>query len=101
MFVEITDDAEFDLEEIGDVIAHKRSSMRAGTFMEELEQACMTLVDTPLHFPLIPRYEERGIHHRVHGNYQIFYRVGEADDRIDVLRILNSRRDYLSIPQPA
>ena len=60
----------------------------------------MTLADMPLFFPLIPRYEERRIRHRVHGNYQIFYRVVEADDRIDVLRILNSRRDYLSILFP-
>jgi len=51
-------------------------------------------------FPLIPRYEEHGIRHRVHGNYQIFYRVVAIDDRIDVLRILNSRRDYLSILFP-
>ena len=100
MFVDITDDAEFDLEEIGDFIAHKGSPKRAEMFVEELERACMTLADTPLLFPLIPRYEERGIRHRVHGNYQIFYRVVEADDRIDVLRILNSRRDYLSILFP-
>jgi toxin ParE1/3/4 len=100
MFVDITDDAEFDLEEIGDFIARKGSPKRAGTFVEELEQACMTLADTPLLFPLIPRYEERGIRHRVHGNYQIFYRVVEAADRIDVLRVLHSRRDYLSILFP-
>jgi plasmid stabilization system protein ParE len=100
MFVDITDDAESDLEEIGDFIARKGSPKRAETFVEELEQACMTLADTPLLFPLIPRYEERGIRHRVHGNYQIFYRVVEAADRIDVLRILNSRRDYLSILFP-
>jgi toxin ParE1/3/4 len=100
MFVEITEDAEFDVEEIGDFIAHKGSPRRTGTFLEELERACMTLADMPLLFPLIPRYEERGIRHRVHGNYQIFYRVVETDDRIDVLRILNSRRDYLSILFP-
>jgi toxin ParE1/3/4 len=58
------------------------------------------LADTPLLFPLIPRYEERGIRHRVHGNYQIFYRVVEKVDRIDVLRIINSRRDCLSILFP-
>ena len=100
MFVDITVDAECDLEEIGDFIARKGSPKRAETFVEELEQACMTLADGPLLFPLIPRYEKHGIRHRVHGNYQIFYRIVAVDDRIDVLRVLNSRRDYLSILFP-
>ncbi len=60
----------------------------------------MTLAETPWLFPLIPRYEERGVRHRMHGNYQIFYRVVEAADRIDVLRVLKSRRDYLAILFP-
>jgi toxin ParE1/3/4 len=97
MIVDITEDAEFDLEEIGDFIAGKGSPKRAETFVEELEAACMNLTEGPLLFPLIPRYEHRGIRHRVHGNYQIFYRVVETAERIDVLRVLNSRRDYISI----
>ncbi len=100
MLVDITKDAEFDLEEIGDYIAHSGSPKRAETFVEELERVCVALAETPLLFPLVPRYEEVGIRHRVHGNYQIFYRVVEAEDRLDVLRILNSRRDYLSILFP-
>jgi plasmid stabilization system protein ParE len=100
MFVHIANDAELDLEEIGDFIAGHGSPKRAVTFVEELEQSCMMLADTPLLFPLIPRYENHAIRHRVHGNYQIFYRIVEAEDRIDVLRILSSRRDYLSILFP-
>ncbi len=100
MIVDITEDAEFDIEEIGDFIANKGTPQRAVTFLEELERACLTLADNPLLFPLIPRYEAWGVRHRVHGNYQIFYRVVAAADRIDVLRILNSRRDYLSILFP-
>lgn len=50
MFVDITDDAECDLEEIGDFIARKGSPKRAETFVEELERACVTLADGPFCF---------------------------------------------------
>jgi plasmid stabilization system protein ParE len=100
MFVDITVDAECDLEEIGDFVLREASPKRAETFVEEFERACVTLADGPLIFPLIPRYEEDEIQHRVHGKYQIFYPVVEADDRIDVLRILDSRRDDLSVLFP-
>lgn len=34
-----------------------------------------------IRFPLVPRYEGHGIRRRVHGNYLIFYRVAEQEER--------------------
>ncbi len=46
----------------------------------------------PSSFPLVPRYERKGIRRRVHGAYQIFYRVdGEP---VYVIRVLHGARDY-------
>ena len=46
----------------------------------------------PSSFPLVPRYERKGIRRRVHGAYQIFYRVdGEL---VHVIRVLHGARDY-------
>jgi toxin ParE1/3/4 len=54
-----------------------------------------------LTFPLVPRYEDRGVRHRVHGNYQIFYRVvGQPAERIDVIRVLHGARNYAAILFP-
>ena len=97
MIVRLTPEAEADLEAIGDYIA-RDNPVRAVTFVSELRNRCNSLADTPLGFALVPRYEHRGVRHRVHGNYQIFYRtVGDPIDRIDVLHIIHSARDYAAI----
>lgn len=100
MIVRILPEAEFDLEEIGDSIALD-SPRRALTFVQELRDKCMSLADMPFAFPLIPRYENRGVRHRVYGNYQIFYRViGRPPERVDVVHVLNSKRNYIAILFP-
>jgi plasmid stabilization system protein ParE len=89
--------AELELEEIGDYIARDNPG-RALTFVRELRERCMSLAEMPLAFPLVPRYEDRGVRHRVHGNYQIFYRVvGQPAERIDVIHALHSARNTAAI----
>ncbi|MDR6449622.1 plasmid stabilization system protein ParE [Paraburkholderia terricola] len=93
MIVRILPAAEAELEAIGDYIA-RDNPLRAVSFVRELRDRCMGLADMPLAFPLVPRYEDRGVRHRVHGNYQIFYRVvGQPAERIDVIHVLHSARD--------
>lgn len=94
MIVRITATAERDLEEIADYIAQD-NPIRALTFLQELRDRCTSLADTPLGFPLVPRYEHHGIRHRVHGNYLIFYRVHES--QVVVIHVLHGAMDYTSL----
>ncbi len=97
MMVRLTPLAEAELEAIADYIA-RDNPRRALSFVQELRDRCLSLADMPLAFPLVPRYEDRGIRHRVHGNYQIFYRVvGDPPARIDVLHVLHSARNYAAL----
>jgi toxin ParE1/3/4 len=97
MIVRLLPAAEAELEAIGDYIALD-SPARAVAFVRELREKCMSLASMPLLFPLVPRYEDRGVRHRVHGNYQIFYRVmGQPAERIDVIHILHGARDQAAI----
>jgi plasmid stabilization system protein ParE len=46
----------------------------------------------------VPRYEDRGVRHRVHGGHQIFYRVvGEPPERVDIIHILHSAHNYAAV----
>lgn len=46
----------------------------------------------PRAFPLIPRYESRGMRRCVHRDYLIFYRAKE--NNIEIIRILHGATDY-------
>ncbi|TRC92613.1 type II toxin-antitoxin system RelE/ParE family toxin [Mesorhizobium sp. WSM4303] len=81
-----TDQAEADLEAIGDYIALD-NPFRAVTFIQELRRDCVELRTMPERYPLFERHRSRGIRRRVHGNYLIFYRVGE------ILHILHGAMD--------
>lgn len=94
MIVQLTDEAEHDLERTGDYIALD-SPKRALTFVRELREKCLGLAAMPLAFPLVPRYEAHGIRRRVHGNYLVFYRV--ETDRVIVLHVLHGAMDYAAI----
>lgn len=91
MKVVITAEAEADLEAIGDYIAAD-SARRAVYFVRELRERCLRLEDEARAFPLVPRYESRGVRRRVYGPYLIFYRI--APEAIEILHILNGSRDY-------
>jgi len=97
VIVIITQEAEDDLEGIGDYIA-RDNSRRAVSFVNELVERCQRLVDMPRRFPLVSKYEHTGIRRHPHGEYLIFYRVDET--RINILHILNGAQDYESILFP-
>ncbi|BET10819.1 type II toxin-antitoxin system RelE/ParE family toxin [Pandoraea sputorum] len=99
MIVHLLPEAIVDLENVGDYIALD-NPRRAVTFIQELRDKCLSLADMPYAFPVVPRYERFGIRHRVYGNYQIFYRVVESDERIDIVHILHSARNYAAILFP-
>ncbi|HRO88447.1 MAG TPA: type II toxin-antitoxin system RelE/ParE family toxin [Chiayiivirga sp.] len=94
MKVRLTQDAEADLETIGDWIAADNPA-RAVTYVRELREKCMSLVDMPLAFPLIPRYERLGVRRRAHGDYLVFYRVESG--QVVVLHVLHGAMDYLPL----
>lgn len=94
MRVEFSNEAENDLEQIGDFIA-KDNPRRAYSFIRELRGKCETLADMADSFPLVPRYEQHGYRRRVHGNYLIFYRID--DDEVWIVRILHGATDYAPI----
>lgn len=91
MDVHFTAKARDDLLKIGDFIAQD-SPIRAISFIDELEEKCLSIADSPKAFSLVPRYEAHGIRRRVHGNYLIFYRV-EAE-RVVIIHVLHGALDY-------
>jgi toxin ParE1/3/4 len=97
MIVIITEDAETDLERIGDAIA-QRNPARAITFVHELRQKCEILALAPRRFALIPRYEHANIRRVVYGNYLIFYRVNA--ESIEVIHILHGAMNFGAILFP-
>jgi toxin ParE1/3/4 len=97
VIVVITEEAEADLEQIGDAIAAD-SPQRALSFLRELLGRCEGLAEFPKAYPLVPRYEDSNVRRRVHGNYLIFYRIGVG--RIEVLHVLHGAMDHESILFP-
>lgn len=98
MIVVFTDEAQVDLERIGDHIAQE-NPRRAATFVDELVDCCQRLADAPHGYPLLPRYRSSGVRRRPYGRYLVFYRVGT--DRIDILHVLHGAQDYETILFPA
>jgi toxin ParE1/3/4 len=66
--------------------------LAAFKFTIYLRQKALGVGAIPYAFPLVPRYERRGIRRRVCGNYLIFYRVENGD--VLIVRILHGARDY-------
>lgn len=91
MIVQLTAEAEGDLERIADYIAQD-NPQRALSFILELRDKCMSLSSQHQAFPLVSRY---GVRRRVHGNYMIFYRVDMG--RVVVVHVLHGAMDYASI----
>ena len=94
MNVRLTAEAEADLERIADTIA-RDNPPRALTFVQELRAACLGLAQFPERFPLVQRYADRGVRHRVHGSYLVFYRV--EVDHVTVLHVLHGAMDYAEV----
>ena len=94
MILELSDEAEQDLEQIADYIA-RDNPWRALSFILELRTRCEELLDTPSGFAIVPRYERYDIRRRVHGNSLIFYRVETA--KVVIVHILHGATDYGAI----
>ena len=97
MRVVIAESAKRDLLAIGEAI-RREAPTRADPFVQTLLDHCEQLADLPRRYPLVPRYEDRGIRRCVHGNYLIFYRV--HSERVDVIHILHGARDYEALLFP-
>jgi toxin ParE1/3/4 len=97
MKVVVTEAAYANLLDIGREIA-KYSPKRAETFVTELFDRCLRLGSMPRAYPLLPNWEDRGIRRRVHGNYLIFYRIG--NDAVEILHVLHGAMDYERILFP-
>lgn len=97
MKAQITAVAEADLEAIGDYIA-RDNPLRAISFVRELYQLCLDIVDMPQAWPVVPRNEHHGVRRRVLGRYLIFYRIGA--DSIIILHILNGAMDVEAVLFP-
>lgn len=74
MQVVITAAAKLDLFRIGEAI-RREAATRVDPFVQALIDHCAQLAEMPRRYPLVPRYEERGIRRCVHGTHLIFYRV--------------------------
>ena len=68
MKVRLSSEARKDLIAIGDYIA-RDNPLRASTFVRELVKTCVELSSMPLGYPIVRRYEAKGIRRRVYGNY--------------------------------
>ncbi|WP_176593393.1 type II toxin-antitoxin system RelE/ParE family toxin [Sphingobium sp. EM0848] len=90
MIVDLSAEAEYDLEVIGDFIARDNPA-RALSFLRELCSKCLGLADMPERFPLVPRYEATGVLRRGHGDYLIFYRIEPG--KVIVLHILHGAQN--------
>jgi len=91
MRVRLSTQAIRDLQAIRDRIAADYPA-RAETFVEELRDAVARIAQMPRAFPLIPRYENRGIRRRSHKGYGVLYSV--QPDRIFVHRVIGPGQDH-------
>lgn len=91
MIVVISDEAEAEIEQIGDYIALD-NPRRALSYVQELRERCERLAALPERFPLIPRYEALGVRRMPIGDYLVFYRV--RTDHVVVLHVLHGATDY-------
>jgi plasmid stabilization system protein ParE len=94
MIVVFTEEAEDDLEEIGDWIA-KDNPPRAVSFVQELVSTCADLAEAPMAYPIVLRLKRFGVRRRVYGDYLIFYRV--VGETVEISHILHGARDYDAI----
>ena len=87
--VRLSPSAIADLDEIGEYIARDNPD-RAATFVEELEDACRRIADSPQAYPLRSDLAP-DVRMAVHIYYLIFYRVLPNEIRVE--RVLHSARN--------
>lgn len=94
MRVVLSNQAEIDLEEIGDYIAADNPA-RAVSFVHELRVHFERIAQTPLAYPQRPELGD-GVRCCTHGNYLILFIPDEGE--VFVARVVHGRRDLGSLP---
>ena len=94
MKIVFSEAAKAGLREIAFYIA-RDNKQRARSFVRELQDKARELVNMPLAFPKVPRFERHGIRRRSYRGYLIFYQI--EDDRIVIVHILHGARDAEAI----
>jgi toxin ParE1/3/4 len=98
--IEITEPAENDLFEIGNYISKVLlESEIANKIVDKIAEAIIKLEELPLRNALIgeERLASQGIRRIIVENYIIFYVVDEKCNKVTIVRILYSRRDWVSL----
>lgn len=90
MRVVITVEAQNDLAEIAAYLRDE-SPVQAGIIINRLELACLDLSRSAGHYPLLPRFQDRGVRRRVVVPYNVIYRV--RDDLVEIVHVLHGARD--------
>jgi plasmid stabilization system protein ParE len=99
MKVVFTEDADEDLEEIGDYIAQD-SARYARLTVKELRAKARDLTHMPERFAVVGQVAGAVMRRRPYGEYSIFYFVDSGRKAVIIARILHSARDHERILVP-
>jgi toxin ParE1/3/4 len=91
MKVVFTDEAETNLEIIGDYIALD-NPVRAASFVDEIRDRVKDVAIFPEAYPVVGRYRAYEVRRVVFGSYLIFYRISAGS--IEVLKIIHGATDF-------
>lgn len=94
MRVRFTRGSKRDLADIALYIS-RDSENRALTYIDELQQACLTLAENADRFGFLTGREHVGLRRRPYGRYLIIYRV--SDDTVMIHRIVSSALDTANL----
>ena len=98
----ITSPAEADLQGIADYISNELRDINAArNILSYIGNAILDLEQFPSRNNLVndERLALIGIRMLVIGSYIVFYSVSEMKENVTIIRILNSRRDWLNLLQ--
>ena len=76
-----------------------QSEINAKSQLERIRTAIFDLEDMPESYHLYPKepWHSKGLHYVPVGNYEIFYTVNNDDFKVNVLRILYGKMNFLEI----
>jgi addiction module RelE/StbE family toxin len=98
--VNITETAERDLLDSAIYIAHTLSNKAAANrLLDKTDEAAESLSENPMRQPLVKDcfLSEKGLRSLPVGNYLLFYVVREKTNRVNVIRFIHSRRNWVQL----
>lgn len=98
--IEITESAESDLYEIGRYIARELLEPDiAKKVVSKIGNTILELEEMPLRNGLVmdERLSQMGIRKKLIDNYVVFYIVSEENKKVTIIRILYSRRNWVTL----